>query len=757
MAFLNVDNTKTGTAEKPLRLGLALGWLCLTAARAYADGPATPGFVLPTAHAIPAAFNGFQPHQPGQALDLTARLGVNAATPLSIPLNVQFGHGSGISFLYNLAAAAPVADGRKAPAAPRAATYGFSNALAFGHDALHLNGLMYFGNGPGADGKSKASQAISQALSFENKGWKLDAHFQSVGKDFGAADTLKGAASMMGLASDLTAATAGQLAGLRGQNDLGFGLAHTDAHGSFGVGFKENNNGVSHLKTTQQSLSLSRSFGHGLQFEAGRDTLSAKPTEGDAARALTTTTNHLKLGMDSGKGLSFSAEANLVGDTKGRAEQHMAYSFANQFGGTHFATHFGSNSLKIGDAKDGGRASDQTLGVDIDHQAKGLGLKASFLQFAATGKDGERQTKTTERLELAMKDTQVALGLQSNSSGKKDGGKDDGDKTLTLDLARQTKGLSLKASILQFTAIALNGQKRTNESLEMNWQARKDITLVGHWNSVNTQNAHPEPGKNGANREEKRDLTATLDGLRLYGLRHSQVVLNLAQAVSQGKMQSDTRALRFDADMPDTHVHLEYTGSDLGWDKGRNSLVSRAVRVASIAPGDWMHYSAYYKTRSQTLGGHLPDIRDYSVGMRLKHVTLAYQYLNQQEQPDGSVKDTVQSHYEVDGPLTRKLAWNLQYEHTDNRAGKSGLESWLAGFKGDITPHESIALMLGRPELRVDGTTIPGQTFKMTFICKMDEADSVALNGEVTNWSRKTKATPSTVVGNFRLDVNKGF
>jgi len=743
MAFLNADNPKIGTRGKPLRLGLTLGWLCLAAACAHADDPAVVSVL--------------QPHQPGQATDLMSRLGANAATPFSIPLNVQFGHGSGVCFLYNLAAAPPPTDGKKAPAAPRAATYGFSNALAFGHDALHLNGLMYFGNGPGADGKSKASQAISQALSFENKGWKLDAHFQSVGKDFGAADTLKGAAPMMGLASNLTAATAGQIAGLRGQSDLGFGLAHTDSHGSFGVGFKENDNKISHLKTTQQSLSLGRSFGHGLQFEAGRDILSAKPTEGDAAKTLTTTTNHLKLGMDGGKGLSFSAEANLVGDTKGRAEQHMAYSFANQFGSTHFATHFGSNSLKSGDSKDGGKVSDQTLGVDIDRQAKGLGLKASFLQFAATGKDGEKQTKTTEHLEMALKDTQIAFNLQSNGSAKKDGGKGDGDKTLTLDLARQTKGLSLKASLLQFASTAQNGQNRTNESLEMNWQAHKNVTLAGHWAGVNTQSAHAEAGKDGAKREEKRDLMATLEGLRLRGLHNSRAVLSLAQAVSQGKMQSDTRALCFDSDMPDTHVHLEYTGSDLGWDKARNSLVSRAVRVASIAPGDWLHYSAYYKTRSQTLGGHLPDIRDYSVKMQLKHVTLAYHYLNQQEQPDGSVRDTVQSHYEVDGSLTRKLAWNLQYEHTGNRADKSGLESWLAGFKGDITPSESISLMLGRPELRVDGTTVPGQTFKMTFTCKMDEADSVVFNGEVTNWSRKTKDTPSTVIGNFRMDVNKGF
>lgn len=825
MAFLSADNRTNGVKQRPLRLGLALGWLCLSAACARADGPVTTGFVLPTVPAIPAAFNGFQPHQPGQATDLMSRLGADAANPLLLPLNIQFGHGSGVSFLYSLAAAAPLTDGHKAPPAPRAATYGFSNALAFGHDSLHLNGLMYLSNGPSADGKNKASQVISQALAFENKGWKLDAHYQSIGKDFGAADMLKGAAPTLGLASDLTAATAGQMAGLRGQNDLGFGLAHTDAHGSFGIGFKENDNAVSHLKTTQQSLSLGHNFGHGLQFEAARDMLNVKPTQGDG-KALTTTTNHLKLGMDSGQGLSFSAEANLIGDTTGRAEQHMAYRFANQFGATHFATRFQSNSLQTGGGKTDGKTSDQTLGVDIDrqtkglglkasflqltasgpeltskttehlelaakdtqfafnlqsnknakkgdatgasdqtlgldfgHQVKGLGLKASFLQFAATGKDGGSQTKTTEHLELALKDTQVALGLQSNGSGPK-GGVSNGDKTLNVDLVRQTRGLSLKASLLQFTSTAKDGQNKANKNLEMSWQARKGVTLAGHWNSADTRSVQAEVGKDGADHEEKRDLTATLDSLRLHGLRNSKAVLSLAQAVSQGKMQSDTRALSFDSDMPDTHVHLEYNGSDLGWDKARNSLVSRAVRVASIAPGDWLHYSAYYKTRSQTLGGHLPDIRDYSVGMRLKHITLAYHYLNGQEQPDGSIKDTVQSHYEADGPLTRRLTWNLQYEHTDNRdnrAGISGIESWLAGFKGDLAPHESIALMLGRPELRVDGTTVPGQTFKMTFLCKLDDENSVAFNGEVTNWSRKTKDTPSTVVGNFRLDVNKGF
>lgn len=698
MAFSSADNTRNGTAARPLRLGLALGWLCLAAARAHAEAPA-----VPLAHSFTT--NSSAP-----------------APPLLLPLNVQFGHGSGVSFLYNLAAAPT--EGNKTAAAPRAATYGFSNALAFGHDALHLNGLMYLANGPGGDGKNKASSVVSQALAFENKGWKLDAHYQSVGKDFGAADALKGAAPALGLASDLTAAVAGQLAGMRGQSDLGFGLTRADAHGSLGASFKENDNAVSHLKTTRQTLSLGHSFGHGFQFEASRDALNAKPTGGDGGqgKALTTTTDHLKLGMDGGRGLTFSAEANLIGDTKGRAEQHLAYAFADQLKDTHFAARFGSNSLQNGGDKAGGKATDQTLGLDIDRQTKALGLKASVVQFAATGKDGDRQTRTAEHLELAMKDTKIVVGLQSDARTGKDGGRGAGDKTLLLDLTRQTRGLSLKASLLRSASTAPDG-------------ADKD----GNRNS------------------EKRDLTATLDALRLRGLRNTRAVLNLAQAVSQGKMQSDTRALCFESDLADAHVRLEYTGAQSGWDKARSTLVSRAVRVASIAPGDWLHYSLYYKTRTRTLGGHLADIRDYTVGMRTGHVTLAYHYLNQLEQPDGSVRDSVLSHYEADGALTRKLAWNLQYEQTDDRAGRSGLESWLAGFKGDLTPRQSIALMLGRPELRVDGTTVPGQTFKMTFTCKMDDDDSIAFNGEVTNWERKTKDSPSTVTGTFRLDVKKGF
>ena len=425
-----------------------------------------------------------------------------------------------------------------------------------------------------------------------------------MGKDFGAGDTIKGAATKLGLASTLTDDAAKQLEGLRGQNDLGFSLAHADAHGNFGFLLKENTNQVSHLKTMEQAVSLGQSFGHGLQFEAGRDTVSAKPTQGDLSKALTTTTNHLKLGMDQGKGLSFSAEANLIGDSKGRAEQHMAYNFADQIKDAQFHTSFQTNSVKTDGGSKGN--SDQTLGVDFNRQAKGLGLKASFLPFASTPTGGQSLTKTTEHLEMGLKDTQIQANLLSNATKSADG-TTASDKTLNLDMVRQTKGLSLKASLLQFSTTAKGGQGKTNENLEMNWQARKDVTfqahwtqaalltnstgktdtdkslgidvarqgkgltwkasflqdtptadkaqakttehfevdwqarkdvsIQGHWNHVATQTVHADAPAEGANRDEQRDLTATLNSLRLHGLRNSQAVLSLAQAISQGKTQ----------------------------------------------------------------------------------------------------------------------------------------------------------------------------------------------------------------------------
>ncbi len=790
MAFFNADIRRNGARSHPLRRGITLGWLCLGAALpAIADSPlpATPSLLSKPTLAIPAAFNGLQPHQFGQSTDLMARLGADAAAPLNIPLNVQFGGKSGVSFVYNLAAVQ--AQNGKA-AAPRSAAYGFSNSLALSHDALHLNGLMYFANGQNADGKNKQAQLISQALAFENKGWKFDAHYQSVGKDFGAGDNVKNAAAKMGLAANLDEGIANQLESLRGQNDLGFGLAHADGQGSFGFHLQQNSNAVTHLQTTTQSLAFGHTLGRGMQFDASRDTVSAKATAGgDASKALNTTINHLKFGMDQGKGLSLSAEANMIGDNHGRAEQHMAYQFANQLKNTQFATRFQSNSVQ----KDGGKSTDQTLGADFNHQLKNLGLKASFLQFASTDKNGLNVSKLTEHLELATATLQIQANLQSNTSKAADGtaGADKNNaldmnwqarkdvavkvhwnqaslldsgtqkttatRTVGLDVARQGKGLTWQASFVQVAPTADKSQATTTEHFEMNWEARKDVTLQGHWNVVSAEATHPETDGAGGNRTENRDLTATLNALRLHGLKNSQAVLNLAQTVSQGKMQSDTRALRFVGDLPDTHVQLEYCGSDRGWDKDRNSTVSRAVRIASIAPGDWLRYSAYYKTRAQTLGGKLPDIRDYQVKAQIKRVAIAYHYLNQHEEDNGSVTDTVESHYQVDGSLTKKLAWNIQYDHTSNRIDSSGLESWLLGFKSAPTEHTTFEMMLGRPELRVDGTTIPGQTFKLTFVCKMDEADTVSFNGEVTNWSRKTKNNPSTVTGKVRLDLAKGF
>ena len=789
MAFFQPKNRKNGALSSALRRGATLGWLCLTAALpVLADGPVTtiPNLLATPTPAIPVAFNGLQSHPFGQTNDLMTKLGLDGTAPLQIPLNVQFGQKSGVSFVYNLAAAQPQ-NGR---AAPRSAAYGFSNSLALSHDALHLNGLMYFATGQNASGQNKQSQLISQALAFENKGWKFDAHYQSVGKDFGAGDNVKNAAAKMGLAANLDDGIANQLEGLRGQNDLGFGLAHADGQGSFGFHLQQNSNAVSHLQTTTQSLAFGHTLGRGMQFDASRDTVSAKATAGgDTSKALSTTTNHLKFGMDQGKGLSLSAEANMIGDNHGRAEQHLAYGFSDQLKNTQFTTHFQTNSVQ----KDGGKNTDQTLGADFSHQMKSLGLKASFLQFASTDPNGLKVSKLTEHLELAATNLQIQANLQSSTTQDAKGaaGADKNNtlnmnwqarkdvavkahwntqslldsgtqkasavRTIGLDLSRQGKGLTWQASYVQVAPTADHSQVNTTEHFEMNWAAKKDVTLQGHWNLVNAEAAHADTDGAGGNRTENRDLTATLASLRLHGLKNSQAVLNLAQTISQGKMQSDTRALCFKSDLPDTHVQLEYNGCDTGWDTARNSVVSRAVRVASISPGDWLRYSAYYKTRAQTLGGKLPDIRDYVVQAQLKHVALAYHYLNQREEANGSVTDTVESHYQADGPLTKKLAWNLQYDQTSNRVDSSGLESWLLGFKTTTSERTTLEMMLGRPELRVDGTTIPGQTFKLTFVCKMDDADTMSFNGEVTNWERKTKDNPSTVTGKVRLDLAKGF
>ena len=130
--------------------------------------------------------------------------------------------------------------------------------------------------------------------------------------------------------------------------------------------------------------------------------------------------------------------------------------------------------------------------MDFNQQTKGLGLKASFLQLASTTANGQAASKMTEHLELAAKDVQFVANLQTDSSKAADGTRgadknnvldlnwqarkdvvlkahwndasqlDSGTKktnsvrTMGLDVARQGKGLTWEASLVQ---VAPNADK----------------------------------------------------------------------------------------------------------------------------------------------------------------------------------------------------------------------------------------------------------------------------------------------------------
>ena len=100
--------------------------------------------------------------------------------------------------------------------------------------------------------------------------------------------------------------------------------------------------------------------------------------------------------------------------------------------------------------------------MDIDRQAKGLGLKASFLQFAATGKDGRRHTRRPSTWNWRSKTRKSRSTCKATAAPQRNGTAG-GDKTMNLDMVRQTKGLSLKASLVQFAPLGDNGQTKTSE------------------------------------------------------------------------------------------------------------------------------------------------------------------------------------------------------------------------------------------------------------------------------------------------------
>lgn len=661
-----------------------------------------------------AAADGTAPRLPGLAASPVALPGLSNAlwvggnsspktafgpdgrpAPLTLPLSLHFGEGNGVSFLYQ---APPTVgpDGKPQHSSP--ATYGFSNALNFGNNPLHLNGLMY----AGGDGKGKSSQVISQGLSYAGGGWKVDAHYQTVGKDFAGL----GGAAGTALGPTADAATLSRLQAARGQSEMGFAAQYAGARQKWGISLRQNDDQMAKAHTAQQTLSLSQTFGKGTQFDLSRDVVSSHPLTGAKGQtALTTTTNHLRLGLTPGKDASLSADALLVGDSRGRSEQHLAFAF-------------------------NGKTPGATL----------------------------------------------AAGLRTNSSSQ-----GQSDRALNLSFG----GRSLQMDGVLTNKQGLNGRtgEDTTRQMHLAWQPRKDLSFEGHWNEEQrtgwksqggdsllalkgtvarnlTVDAHLASKTDGATgcREDHRDMTATLAAPRLAGLRRTQCTVNLAQAVAQGQMTRDTRALRFDGDTKDLHIHFDLASDETVSGKKANTAVTKGVRVATLTPNTWLQYSLLYKQRGQTHGPALVDAQDYSVRMRLhRTMTLSYHYLNQRENPDGSFTDTVQSAFQVGGPLTRTLAWSLHYDRSNVAAGGQGVDSLLAGFEGMLSPHQKLAFYYGLPEQRVGPTVVEGQSFQLAYECKVSDDDQVAFNGELTSWNHKTSKTPNPVEAKVRVDVAKTF
>lgn len=297
------------------KLGLAAA-LAVVAAEGAAAAP------RPTLVASPIQLPGFNSAVwvGGPPAAKTALGPDGRPVPLTLPLFLNFGETSGVSFLYQ---AAPTTrpDGKPQRAAP--ATFGFSHALTFGGSPLHLNGLMY----AVGDARGKSSQVISQALSYDRNGWTVDAHFQTVGKDFAGLGSVPGAA--LGQTAD--AATLTRLQAARGQSEMGFAAGHAGAHQKWGVSLRQNDDQTLKAHTAEQTLSLSQTFGKGAQFDVSHDVVSRRPLAGATGQtSLTTTMDHVRLGLTPGKDTSLSADLRANRSSQGQSDRTLALNFGGR-------------------------------------------------------------------------------------------------------------------------------------------------------------------------------------------------------------------------------------------------------------------------------------------------------------------------------------------------------------------------------------------------------------------------------------------
>ncbi|MBV9849773.1 MAG: hypothetical protein JO250_08895 [Armatimonadetes bacterium] len=458
-------------SSRAVRHGRIAVWLAALFVAA-ANGAVAQGIQLPTPALVAGRMDApsllqdaahIGASRSGLVTDAFSLKDSDLSKPLTLPLTLSFGGSGGVSFLYARPAALTLADGQKPVWNPQGAAYGLSNSLALGR--FHLDGVFSLSGG-------KLLSALSQTLTYAAGGWNMQAHFKSLDAKADGLSALRGATSALGAMSGMTSAALGELDALRGKRDLGFAAGYAARGSHFGFTFQNLADAGGKADTRRQLLSLGRSFGHGLSFEASRETVDLRPQNGQGA--LTTTTDHLSLSLAPMKGAAFSFAYQSIADTTGKADTHQTLSFSKSFGAAaQFAATHDTTALR---PSGGGN----TLTTSTDHLSLNLApVKGASLATDAVlihDSQGHSEQHLTSHLGYAAHALSLTADLKANHNA--DG---HSDRTLACELTRQAGSLSLKADWQQFTPASCGSPIQTTQGLQMTWKAGRVLTLDGGW------------------------------------------------------------------------------------------------------------------------------------------------------------------------------------------------------------------------------------------------------------------------------------
>lgn len=657
-----------------------------------------------------------------------------AAGPLPrvLPLSLKIGPNSGLSFLYLTPPPVPIPT--RVPASP-SALYGFSNQLALG-SAGQFKGMMYLAGGAK---NGKASQIISQSLGLSGGAWKFEAHYQDVGKDADGFSALRGATPSLGLLSGMTGDALGGLEAARGKSGLGASLGWTTRREHFAASWDSLADQKARQKTMRQSLAYGRAFGGGVQLDLSRDTTQTAAM--DAKAASSATTNHLRLGFDRGHGLALVGDARLVSGSAGLSERHLAFNLVGATRDLSYKANFATDS----DSK--GR-NDRALNLDVARQFKTLLVGASLTRLTPAA--GRGAAMATERVQLNWQPGSAfaldGFWTQTHNPGAQSG--EAGAHLLHLNW-QVRRGLTFEGRLTQ----------DTNSRWAQVGQERQLLLrgLLARNLEVDARTSEKTVGATGKT-ETLTDIKTCLTVPRLASISNARLALSVGDHAASDQPGTGQRGLTFDGEMRKHLVHLECSANGaVGADKKPMRVASRALRIVSAQPRNWVQYNLYLKNRKASVGPALPDIRDYQVRMQLRTVALLYRYASQRENPDGTVADVVQTEAGLSGPAGKKLAWNAQYVQTNNAAGTARTDGFSLGVKGATGAHQTLDFAAGFQQRRVGANLVGGETLKVNYQARTSDTDFIALDGQMATWNAKTPQTPDWFVGTVRLDVKKVY